>query len=111
MAKNNEFLNYLLELMEPFGGVSSRAMFGGYGIYKDGVMFGLVAEDTLYFKVDDFNRFEFERLNLGPFIYTKGKKPAAMSYHRVPAEAMDNSDEMVRWAQVGFDAALRNRKK
>lgn len=111
MAKTNEFMNYVLELMEPFGGVSSRAMFGGYGIYKEGVMFALVAEDTLYFKVDDFNRFEFERLDLGPFIYIKGKKPMAMSYYRAPEEAVDESDEMVRWAQVGFEAALRNKKK
>ena len=111
MAKRNEFVNYLLEMMEPFEGVSSKAMFGGYGIYKDGVMFGLIAEDTLYLKVDDFNRFEFERLDLGPFIYTKGKKPMAMSYHRAPEEALDNSDEMVRWAQLGFEAALRNKKK
>lgn len=111
MAKKNEFVSYLMELMEPFGGVSSKSMFGGYGIYKDGIMFGLVAEDTLYLKVDDFNRFEFERLDLEPFVYTKGKKPMAMSYNRAPAEALDNSDEMVRWAQLGFEAALRNKKK
>ena len=79
MAKRNEFVNYLLEMMEPFEGVSSKAMFGGYAIYKDGVMFGLIAEDTLYLKVDDFNRFEFERLDLEPFIYTKGKKPMAVA--------------------------------
>ncbi len=111
MAKSNEFINYLLELLEPFDGVTSKAMFGGYGIYKDGTMFGLVSEDILYFKVDDFNRFEFERLNLGPFIYTKGKKPMAMSYYQVPPEALDNSDDMIRWAQLGFEAALRNKKK
>ena len=98
-------------MMEPFGGVSSRAMFGGYGVYKDGVMFGLISEDTLYLKVDDFNRFEFERLKLGPFVYTKGKKPMTMSFHRAPDEALDNSEEMIRWIQLGFEAALRNKKK
>ena len=110
MAKNNEFVNYLMEMMEPMGGISSRAMFGGYGIYKDGVMFALIAEDTLYLKVDDFNRFEFERLDLEPFVYTKGKKPTTMSYNRAPEGALDTSDEMIRWAQLGFEAALRSRK-
>jgi len=111
MAKLNEFVKYILELLEPFGGISSRAMFGGLSIYKDGIIFALVAEDTLYFKVDEFNKFEFERLGLGPFIYTKGKKPMPMSYYRAPEEALDNSEEMVRWAQVGYEAALRSKKK
>ncbi len=111
MASKSEFIIYLMELLEPFEGVTSKSMFGGYGIFKEGLMFALVADDTLYFKADDFNRFEFDRLNLGPFIYTKGKKPMPMSYHKAPDEALDSSDEMIRWAQFGFDAALRAKKK
>ena len=111
MAKQSEFVTYLMELLEPFEGVSSKSMFGGYGFFKEGLMFALVANDTLYFKVDDFNRFEFERLKLGPFVYMKTNKPMPMSYHKAPDEALDNSDEMVRWAQLGFDAALRAKKK
>ncbi len=111
MAKPNAFTDYILELMEPFGDVKSRAMFGGYGIYKDGLMFGLVADDVLYLKVDDFNRFEFERKGLGPFMYEKGAKSVAMSYYQVADEALDNSDEMARWAQLGFEAAVRKKKK
>ena len=111
MAKQSEFVNYILELLELFEGTTAKSMFGGFGIFKNGIMFGLVAEDTLYFKVDEFNKFEFERLELGPFIYMKGNKPMPMSYHRAPDEALDNSDEMLRWAQFGFEAALRVKKK
>ena len=68
MAKENEFVNYILELLELFEGTTTKAMFGGYGIFKDGIMFGLVADDTLYFKVDEFNKFEFERLELDHFV-------------------------------------------
>lgn len=52
MAMRNEFVEYLLELLEPSGGVRAKAMFGGFGIYRDNLMFGLVADDILYFKVD-----------------------------------------------------------
>jgi len=55
MASKSEFVKYLLELLEPFENVTSKSMFGGYGIFKDGLMFALVADDTLYIKTDDFN--------------------------------------------------------
>ena len=111
MASKSEFVKYLLELLEPFESVTSKSMFGGYGIFKEGLMFALVADDTLYIKTDDFNRFEFERLNLGAFMYTKNNKSMPMKYFRVPDEALDNSDELIRWAQFGFDAALRAKNK
>ena len=111
MAAKSEFVNYLMELLEPFEGVTSKSMFGGYGIFKEGLMFALVAEDTLYIKADDFNRFEFERLNLGPFIYTRNNRSMPMQYFRIPDEALDNSDELIRWAQLGFEAALRAKNK
>jgi len=105
MAKKSEFVEYLLEILEPFAGVTAKSMFGGYGVFKEGLMFALVADDTLYFKVDDFNRFEFERLNLGPFIYMKGDKPMPMSYYKAPESALDNSEEMVRWALARYELA------
>jgi DNA transformation protein and related proteins len=111
MAVKSEFVNYLMELLEPFEGVSAKSMFGGFGIFRDSLMFALVAEDTLYIKTDDFNRFEFERLNLGPFMYTKDNKSMPMKYFRVPDEALDSSEELLRWAQLGFEAALRAKKK
>ena len=111
MAKRNEFVDYLLELLEPLEGVSAKSMFGGFGIFKDGLMFGLVADDTLYFKVDDFNRFEFERLELGLFMYMKGDKPMPMSYYKAPEAALDSPDEMQAWAKSAFEAALRAKKK
>ena len=107
MPKSNEFVDYLLELLEPFGQVTARAMFGGYGIYHNQLMFGLVADDMLYLKVDDVNREEFEEWNLEPFVYVKQGKAMKMSYYQVPEEALDNSDEMCRWAELGYSAALR----
>ena len=111
MPKSNEFVDYLLELLEPFGQVTARAMFGGYGIYHNQLMFGLVADDMLYLKVDDVNRKEFEERKLQPFVYVKQGKAMKMSYYQIPEEALDNSDEMCRWAELAYSAALEVKVK
>ena len=76
----SEFTRYLQEVFELFGPISARKMFGGYGIYHQGLMFGLVADDTLYLKADAQNVAFFEELGLGPFEYHKQGKVMKMSY-------------------------------
>ncbi len=101
-------MEYLLELLEPFGEVSARRMFGGYGLYHDDVMFALVASDTLYLKTDDANRSQFEDRGLEPFRYQrKGDRVAVMSYYAAPAEALDDGEALCAWARNALDAALR----
>ena len=60
MAKDSEFVEFVLESLQPLGGLSARRMFGGWGIYKDGVMFALIAHDQLYLRVDDGTRAAYE---------------------------------------------------
>jgi len=43
----SEYVEYLKEVLELFGPITARKMFGGYGIYHNGLMFALVADDTL----------------------------------------------------------------
>ncbi len=62
MAKRSEFVEHVLEMVAGCGPVSARSMFGGYGIYRENLMFALVSEDALYIKADDTNRSEFEAL-------------------------------------------------
>lgn len=107
MAKQNEFVTYLLELLEPLGPVQARAMFGGFGIYLKGIMFGLVADGTLYFKVDERNRPDYEERGLGPFTYQRGTSKFAMSYYRAPAEAVDDARDLCAWGNKAYDAAVR----
>ncbi|MCB0273744.1 MAG: TfoX/Sxy family protein [Calditrichaeota bacterium] len=117
MPPKSEFVAHLLELMESAGPVRSRPMFGGYGIYLNDRMFGLVAEKVLYLKTDEQNRELFREKNLGPFVYLKAGKPTETSYCQAPEEALEDPDEMRRWVTVGYEAALRfaakktNRKK
>lgn len=108
MMTDRDFINYLLELLAPLDGVSAKRMFGGYGLFRDGLMFGLVADDTLYFKVDEQSVVRFTERELEPFTYSKAGKPMQMSYYRAPEETMDSSEEMCEWASVAYAAARRS---
>lgn len=107
MPAKSPFIEYLLELLQPVPGVTAKRMFGGYGIFREGLMFGLVADDVLYLKVDDQNRNDFIARGLEPFIYVKDGKPMAMSYHQAPGEALDNGEEMIVWTEKAYQAAVR----
>ena len=74
-------------------------MFGGWGVYKDGVIFAIIVDDQLYFKVDDSNKSRYEKRGSRPFTYALRGKLIAMSYWEVPAEVIDDRDEIKRWAE------------
>jgi len=110
MAAASEFVAYLVESLQPLGGVSARRMFGGHGIFKDGLMLGLVDADQLYLKVDDGNRPAYQARGLRPFDYVKKGKRIALSYYEAPSESCDDPDVLCDWARAAYDAALRGRK-
>jgi len=89
------------------GHVQAKAMFGGYGIYKDNLMFALVADNTLYLKVDDDNKDDFVSRQLSPFTYSKKGKAFSMSYYLAPEETIDDSAELCQWAEKSLAAAVR----
>jgi DNA transformation protein and related proteins len=105
----NEFVEHVLELLAPLGSVSARRMFGGFGIYRDGLMFGLVASDVLYLKADTENRGEFEAAGLEPFSYTARRRQVILSYWRAPEEALESDAAMQEWARSAFAAAFRSK--
>ena len=101
------FAEYVVELMESVGPVSFKSMFGGYGIYLDSLMFGLIADRVLYLKVDKESLPDFEAAGLSAFTYYKQNKPFKMSYYEAPEIALEDADEMNLWANKGYRAALR----
>ena len=107
----SEFTDYLKEVFAALGPVTTRKMFGGYGVYLDGLMFALVSDDTLYLKADDVSTSRFEERSLTPFTYTKKGKPIKMSYYLAPEEIYEDPDAALEWGTLAFDAALRNRRK
>ena len=108
MSRKEEFVEYVLELLGSSGPVSARRMFGGHGIYRDGRMFALIANDILYLKCDDQTRPRFEAAGSEPFMYVaKGRPRMATSYWRMPDEGMESPALAAPWAKLGFEAALR----
>ena len=97
----------VVELCQSMGPVSSRKMFGGYGLFLNGLMFGLIADSCLYFKVDEQSKPEFVSRDLEPFYYSKNGKDYAMSYFQAPEEALEDPEEMNTWGNIGYGAALR----
>ena len=98
MSLSEEFLAYVLDQLSPWGGVTARKMFGGAGLYRDGKMFGLVADDVAYLKVDDSNRGDFEAAGSSPF-KPYPDKPTSMSYFEVPPEVLERPEELIEWAR------------
>ena len=94
MKASNEYLQYIMQKLEPLGQVKSRAMFGGYGIFHEGAMFALIADDTLYFKVDDSNRVQYE--------YAGGTQFKPMPYYEVPAEVLEDAFKLHEWAGISI---------
>ncbi len=110
MPVSEEFKVFLADQLTGFDGVQFRRMFGGLGTFRDGLMFGLVADDVFYLKADDQNRPTFKANDMGPFTYERAGKPASLSYWEVPPEVLENSDELAEWAAGAWDAARRNAK-
>lgn len=111
MKKVNEFVEHLSEVFRLFGAIRSRPMFGGYGIYHQELMIGLVADDTLYLKTDALSAPYFSEAGSLPFEYTKNGVSMKMSYSSAPIEIFDDADIALTWASRAYEAALRASRK
>lgn len=102
------FVEHAIDMMRAFGPVEAKSMFGGWGLYHQGLFFALIAEESLYLKVDDVNLGEFEAMGLGPFVYEmKDGEKIVMHYREAPEEALDSPHVMAQWARSAYSAALR----
>jgi DNA transformation protein len=101
-------VEYIDELFAAFGTVRVRRMFGGAGIFADGLMLGLVSDGIIYLKADDKTVAAFEREGMRPFEYTvKGNQRALTSYWRMPDRLYDDGDELAVWAREALASARR----
>ncbi|MGE0626700.1 MAG: TfoX/Sxy family protein [Hyphomicrobiaceae bacterium] len=108
MGVSGEFTELLLDMLAPVGQVSARRMFSGVGLFHAGLMFGLVVDDTLYLKVDDRTRADFEAEGLPAFSYaTQQGRRTIQSYWRAPERLLDDTDEFEAWCRSAIATALR----
>ena len=101
MPVSREYLDYIADQLQTVGPITMKRMFGGAGLYHQGAFFGLVADDVLYFKADDTNKADYEAAGSGPF---RPFGTYAMSYYEVPADVLEDPDELGRWARKAFEA-------
>src|SRR6201998_2713735 len=108
MVASDSVAEFLRELLAPIGRVTMRRMFGKTGVFCDGLMFGMVTNDTLYFRVDDHNRVIFkEAQSVPPLNYEKKGRTIDLSFWRAPERLLDEPDELVTWARAALAAARR----
>lgn len=107
MRADEGFLEWLRELLEPIGRVGLRRMFGGHGLYLDGLFVAIVVDGRPYFKVDADSQADFVAAGCAPFVYESGGKRVEMSYWSVPESALDSAEDMRPWARRAIAAALR----
>lgn len=106
------FVDSLLDLLTPLGGVTARKMFGGYGIYKETLMFGLVADNRFYIRTDELTKERFLDQGCEPFVFgmSKAGNPVVSKYYEPPEMAFSNPQRMKPWAVMGWECALRSAK-
>ena len=108
MTASSGFGEFLCEQLAPLGSVTMRRMFGKTGVFCNGLMFGMVTDDTLYVRVDDQNRDVFkEAQSTPPLNYEKKGATIDLSFWRVPERLLDEPDELVLWARAALAAARR----
>ena len=103
----DEYADFIVEKLSGIGEVSHRAMFGGYGIFHQGLMFALISDGVLYFKVDDSNRGMYEKAGSSKFQH-------GISYWEVPTEVFEDTAMLYEWANISIglaQAKARTKKK
>lgn len=107
---SSSFHEFVRELFAGLGQVQIKRMFGGAGVYADGLMFALLADETIYIKTDDTLKAALTEEGSGPFVWTPNKGPRAgesveMSYWRLPEAALDDPELASRWAEKALAVA------
>jgi DNA transformation protein len=108
MVASDSFVEFLREQLAPLGHITMRRMFGKTGVFSDGLMLGMVSDDTLYFRVDDHNRAVFKEAEaFPPLNYKKGGASIDLAFWRAPEWLFDEPDALVTWARAALAAARR----
>ena len=109
MAVSQGYRDYVVEQLGRVAPVTGKSMFGGVGLYAEGVFFALISQDRLYFKVDDATRPDFERLGMEPF--RPFGEDSAMGYYEVPADVVEDAAQLRPWMRRAVDVALKSRSR
>ena len=112
MAVQRQYLDYVLEQLGGLGAVRFRRMFGGVGLYSADLFFGLIDDDTLFFKTDESNAAPYQSRNMPRFMPPSDRPLGPFGYHQVPADIIEDAELLAEWARqsVAVAAASQARK-
>lgn len=110
MAVSNEYLTYVIDLLECLGPIQPRRMFGGAGLYFEGLFFAVIADDVLYFKVDESNGADYEQEGMEAFRPFPDRN-TVMGYYQVPVDVLENKETLKVWAEKALCVAERKADK
>ena len=110
MPPSASYLDYLKDLLAPFGEITTRRMFGGAGVYCDGAIIAIVDEHDLWLKADAETRGAFEAAGRRAFTVEMNGKIGSMSYYEAPEAIFDDEDALRHWVGLALDAAARAKK-
>ena len=109
MAVSETYRAFVLEQLGRVTPVTGKSMFGGVGIYAEGLFFALIAEDRLYFKVDEATRPDFERRGMEPF--RPFGEDSAMGYYELPADVVEDMAQLEPWMRLAIDVAAKAKRR
>lgn len=108
MSVSENYKLFVIDQLSGLGTVTSKHMFGGVGLYAEGLFFALIDDDVLYFKVDDSNKTMYEELEMGPFRPYNDSR--SMNYYEVPADVIEDREQLQEWALKSIDIARKKKK-
>ena len=106
MAVRPQYLAYILEQLEGVAGLRSRRMFSGVGLYSGELFFGLIDDDTLFFKTDGSTSADYIARGMPRFMPFPARPEAVLAYHQVPADIIEDSEALQAWARKSVAVAL-----
>jgi len=108
MPVQDQYLAYILEQLTALGSLRSNRMFGGIGLYSRELFFGLIDDDTLFFKTDESNIAPYRERKMPRFMPFPDRPEAVLGYHQVPADVIEDAEQLVDWARKSVEVALRS---
>ena len=110
MNSSNDFFKYVQDQLSPWSQINKKSMFGVLGLYRDGLMFGIIAKDVVYLKVDDSNKAKFQEAGMEPLRVFKSNSEVP-SYYELPADVLENSDIFIEWAQESYAIQVKKNNR
>lgn len=111
MTVSPSFRAFVLEQLEPFAAIQAKPMFGGVGVYGDGLFFALLDDDRVYFKVDASSRGDFEALGMGPFLPFGDPERPMRGYYELPGDLLEDPERLEPFVRKALAVAGQAKAK